>query len=136
MRWRHLFSKPSSTSPPVQPGLVSRPRLVEQLDEGLRLGHKLTLISAPAGYGKTTLVSGWVHQNDLRAAWVSLDEGDNDPSRFWAPGEQSVVDLWRGYQHRWPVEPGIRFRKQYLYWTVPRFQASACYRPVPGRAPG
>jgi hypothetical protein len=38
------------------------------------------------------------------------------------PGEQSVVDLWRGYQHRWPVEPSIRFRKQYLYWTLPRFQ--------------
>lgn len=47
------------------------------------------------------------------------------PPAHQAPGEQSVVDLWRGYQHRWPVEPGIRFRKQYLYWTLPRFQAAA-----------
>ena len=39
-----------------------------------------------------------------------------------SPGDQSVVDLWRGYQHRWPVEPSTRFRKQYLNWTLPRFQ--------------
>jgi hypothetical protein len=45
------------------------------------------------------------------------------PPVHQSPGEQSVVDLWRGYQHRWPVEPAIRFRKQYLYWTMPRFQA-------------
>jgi LuxR family transcriptional regulator, maltose regulon positive regulatory protein len=70
--------------PPVRPGLVSRTHLVERLEEGLRQGRKLTLISAPAGYGKTTLVSSWVWQHDLRAAWVSLDEGDNDPLRFWA----------------------------------------------------
>jgi hypothetical protein len=38
------------------------------------------------------------------------------------PGDQSLVDLWYGYQYRWPVEPSIRFRKQYLYWTLPRFQ--------------
>jgi len=39
-----------------------------------------------------------------------------------SPGDQSLVNLWRGYQHRWPVEPSIRFRKQYLNWTLPRFQ--------------
>ncbi|RPI47094.1 MAG: hypothetical protein EHM56_14980 [Chloroflexi bacterium] len=45
------------------------------------------------------------------------------------PGAQAVVDLWRGYQHRWPVEPGTRFRKQSLVWTLPRFQdADACDR--------
>jgi len=45
------------------------------------------------------------------------------------PSEQSLVNLWRGYQHRWPVEPGTRFRKQYLAWTLPRFQdADACDR--------
>jgi len=38
------------------------------------------------------------------------------------PGEQALSDLWYWYQHRWPVEPSIRFRKQYLYWTLPRFQ--------------
>jgi hypothetical protein len=45
------------------------------------------------------------------------------------PGEQPLVNLWRGYQHRWPVEPSTRFRKQYLAWTLPRFQdADACDR--------
>jgi LuxR family maltose regulon positive regulatory protein len=84
--------------PPVRPdpstglraSLVPRPRLVERLNQGLLrqsggFVRKLTLISAPAGFGKTTLVGAWIHQHDgLRAAWVSLDEGDNDPQRFWA----------------------------------------------------
>jgi LuxR family maltose regulon positive regulatory protein len=72
--------------PPVRPELVSRPHLVERLNEGFRRGCKLTLVSAPAGYGKTTLLSEWaLHCEPLmRVAWVSLDEGDNDPVRFWA----------------------------------------------------
>jgi LuxR family maltose regulon positive regulatory protein len=68
--------------PPVRPGLVSRPRLIERLRAGLN--HKLTLISAPAGFGKTTLLSEWVHLADHPVAWLSLDEGDNDPARFWS----------------------------------------------------
>jgi LuxR family maltose regulon positive regulatory protein len=82
--------------PSIRPGLVSRPHLIERLNEGVRLGRKLTLLSAPAGYGKTTLLSEWVHSlaevpTDrgapvplLRTAWVSLDKGDNDPARFWS----------------------------------------------------
>lgn len=66
--------------PPPRSGLVSRPRLIKRLNEGLR--HKLTLISAPAGFGKTTLVSDWLGQIDLPAAWLSLDESDNDLARF------------------------------------------------------
>jgi len=46
--------------PPPRPNLVPRPRLIERLDKGLGLEHKLTLISAPAGFGKTTLLSKWV----------------------------------------------------------------------------
>jgi LuxR family maltose regulon positive regulatory protein len=70
--------------PPVRPGLVSRPRLIERLDEGLHLGRKLTLISAPAGFGKTTLLSEWIASctRDTRIAWLSLDKGDNDLSQF------------------------------------------------------
>ena len=51
---------------------MERPRLVKRLDEGLNLGHRLTLISAPAGFGKTTLVSDWLRQTDLPVAWPSL----------------------------------------------------------------
>jgi LuxR family maltose regulon positive regulatory protein len=74
--------------PPVRPELVSRPRLIERLNAGLN--RKLTLISAPAGFGKTTLVSEWVqevgtqHAVPPQAAWLSLDEGDNDLVRFLA----------------------------------------------------
>ena len=68
--------------PPPRPEAVPRPRLVERLDEGLR--RKLTLISAPAGFGKTTLISEWVAGRQRPAAWLSLDERDDDPSRFLA----------------------------------------------------
>jgi len=90
--------------PPPRPGLVSRPLLVERLNAGLVSGCKLTLLSAPAGFGKTTLVSEWISlnaesrmQNDevnpaiyhsalknshFRAAWLSLDPSDSDPARF------------------------------------------------------
>jgi LuxR family maltose regulon positive regulatory protein len=84
--------------PPVREELVPRPRLMERLDAGL--ASKLTLISAPAGFGKTTLVSEWIHErgeirasipnrggvdtSPLRVAWLSLDERDNDPTRFLA----------------------------------------------------
>jgi LuxR family maltose regulon positive regulatory protein len=69
--------------PSPRPDLVSRPRLVEHLTEGLR--RKLTLVSAPPGFGKTTLVSTWLRQIDLPlpVAWLSLDERDNNPARFW-----------------------------------------------------
>ncbi len=60
--------------------LVLRIRLLEGLNEGLH--YKLTLISAPAGFGKTTLVSEWVAVCKRPVAWLSLDEGDNDPTRF------------------------------------------------------
>ena len=70
--------------PPRRPGTVPRSRLIEQLNEGLRSGHKLTLVSASAGFGKTTLVSEWITQSGLPIAWLSLDEGDNDPIRFIA----------------------------------------------------
>ena len=68
--------------PPPRPKIVPRPRLIERLNEGLSSGRKLTLISAPAGFGKTTLVSEWVAVCGRPVAWLSLDEGDNDPARF------------------------------------------------------
>ncbi len=68
--------------PAPRPDTVPRPRLIEQLNQGLSSGHKLTLVSASAGFGKTTLVSEWVAQSGLPVAWLSLDDGDNDPARF------------------------------------------------------
>jgi LuxR family maltose regulon positive regulatory protein len=64
--------------------LVSRQRLVERLNDALRSERPLLLISAPAGCGKTTLLGEWVQQSQRRVAWLSLDEGDNDPARFWS----------------------------------------------------
>jgi LuxR family maltose regulon positive regulatory protein len=66
--------------PPVRPSLVPRPRLIERLNEGLY--RKLTLVSAPAGFGKTTLISEWLGLLDRPSAWLSLDEGDSDPVQF------------------------------------------------------
>ena len=76
--------------PIARPELVSRPRLMERLSKGAH--RKLMLISAPAGFGKTTLVTEWLSnlrgelQEEIqlknRIAWLSLDEGDNDPVRF------------------------------------------------------
>jgi LuxR family maltose regulon positive regulatory protein len=69
--------------PPARPGLVPRQGLVHQVREGLN--YSLLLISAPAGFGKTTLLSEWarISQPEVRIAWLSLDEGDSDPVRFW-----------------------------------------------------
>ncbi len=90
--------------PQLRPPLVSRTRLLEKLDGGLE--RKLTLLSAPAGYGKTTLATQWLRHKDeggrmkdenatnslhpssfilhhFAVAWVALDAGDNDPVRFW-----------------------------------------------------
>jgi len=78
--------------PPVRPELVSRPRLIERLNAGLRrdpgFARKLTLISAPAGFGKTTLLSEWAHSRGRSeicpyVAWLSLDRDDDDPRSFW-----------------------------------------------------
>jgi LuxR family maltose regulon positive regulatory protein len=91
--------------PPVRFNLVPRPRLLDRLQAGL--AGKLTLIAAPAGFGKTTLVSAWLSQlrieneqlktfdqdtnaqfsilnSQFKVAWVALDKGDNDPMRFWS----------------------------------------------------
>jgi LuxR family maltose regulon positive regulatory protein len=77
-----LVSKITPSVP--RASLVSRPRLLEQMDAGLQ--DPLTLIAAPAGSGKTTLLGAWcatLRNRDVRVAWISLDAGDNDPSRFW-----------------------------------------------------
>ena len=66
--------------PPPRPQVVRRPRLIERLNAGVH--RKLTLISAPAGFGKTTLVSAWVAGCERPTAWLSLDADDSEPARF------------------------------------------------------
>jgi LuxR family maltose regulon positive regulatory protein len=68
--------------PKLRRGLVARPRLDERLRRGAE--SRLTLVSAPAGFGKTTLLAGWLgEREDLAAAWVSLDPADSEPASFW-----------------------------------------------------
>jgi LuxR family transcriptional regulator, maltose regulon positive regulatory protein len=63
--------------------MVDRPRLLKKLDDCLHPSCRLALIAAPAGFGKTTLLSAWVTSRMQPASWLTLDEGDNDPSRFF-----------------------------------------------------
>ena len=70
--------------PPPRPKVVLRPRLIERMNESLQHAAGITLISASAGFGKTTLASEWLADCKQPAAWLSLDDGDNDPVRFLA----------------------------------------------------
>ena len=74
-----LAAKLHVPGPP--PGFVARPRLTGRLDEGL--SRRLILVCAPAGSGKTALLAAWASGGRWPVAWLSLDEGDNDPARFW-----------------------------------------------------
>ena len=68
--------------PPPRSKIVARAALVKKLNDGLSAGRRLTLISAPAGFGKTTLISEWAASAGQPLAWLALDEGDGDPARF------------------------------------------------------
>jgi LuxR family transcriptional regulator, maltose regulon positive regulatory protein len=76
---KHLLSTKFYV-PSVRPNQIIRPRLDDLLNEGLE--KTLILVSAPAGYGKSTLVSRWLKETGIPSAWLSLDAGDNDPVRF------------------------------------------------------
>src|SRR5499425_3196688 len=88
-------------------GFVPRPRLLARLSQGI--GSGVTVVSTPAGFGKTTVLGDWARRSRRPAAWLSLDAGDNDPARFWRyvaaalgrarPGiDAPVVALLRGPQ--------------------------------------
>ncbi len=70
------------TIPPLRSRLVRRNRLIQKLNQGLEYG--LVLVSAPAGYGKSTLLSAWLSQVEIATTWLTLDINDNDPPRFLA----------------------------------------------------
>jgi len=77
-----LLLKTKLFIPQIRHSLVSRPRLISQINAGAQ--HALTLISAPPGFGKTTALAEWAARNPLPLAWVSLDAADNDPAQFLA----------------------------------------------------
>jgi LuxR family maltose regulon positive regulatory protein len=68
--------------PQARSRLVARPCLISRLSDGA--ARPLVLISAPAGFGKTTLLAEWIPQSESCVCWVSLDDGDNDPARSWS----------------------------------------------------
>ena len=68
-------------NPRPRPDFLARPRLLERLTEAT--ARELTVVCAPAGFGKTTLLGDWARSSERPVAWLSLDEGDNDPARFW-----------------------------------------------------
>jgi ATP/maltotriose-dependent transcriptional regulator MalT len=90
---RTKFHRPSLPS-----DLVERPRLINQLDRGL--DRPLTLVSAPAGYGKSILVSAWLNGCERPSAWLSLDESLNDPSGFLAYFVAAIQTVYPGALQR------------------------------------
>ncbi len=91
--WREALQRPAGVRPgdagalrqahsaALADALVERERLLSALDGAL--ATPLTLLSAPAGLGKTTLLSAWASRHQAQVAWLSLDELDNSPTRFW-----------------------------------------------------
>lgn len=69
-------------APPTRPEYIPRPRLFDYLDRGFQ--RKMTLLSAPAGFGKTSVLAGWIHQNHIPVGWLSIDEEENELRHFIA----------------------------------------------------
>ncbi|HEX9616257.1 MAG TPA: hypothetical protein VGA03_02505, partial [Anaerolineales bacterium] len=69
--------------PSIPPKRIGRPHLIQRLNEGLQAGRQITLVSAPAGFGKTTCISEWLNTVDFPVTWLSLDPSDDDPGQFF-----------------------------------------------------
>ena len=77
-----VATKVTAPRPPSR--YLRRARLIERLDESIAAGRGIVLVSAPAGAGKSTLVNGWLEGRSGAVGWLQIDEGDDDPSQFWA----------------------------------------------------
>jgi LuxR family maltose regulon positive regulatory protein len=98
--------------PRRRPRCLARPRLTTRLETGSR--RPLTLISAPPGYGKTTLVSEWAAEGERQVAWVALDTDDNDPAQFWAYVTAAIRQLHGGVgESAWALSSVGRGRFDY-----------------------
>ncbi|MDF2720837.1 MAG: hypothetical protein K0Q59_512 [Paenibacillus sp.] len=83
--------------PSIRSALVDRPLLIKKLNRGLQ--SKLTVLIAPAGFGKTTALSHWAKQCGMPVAWISLDRKDNDSFRFWNHVTESIGRLYQNFKH-------------------------------------
>src|SRR4029450_7698983 len=94
--------------PRPRPGFVLRPRLLERLQQGME--QLVVLVCTPAGFGKTSLLADWARRGRRPVAWLSLDEGDNDPARFWPTGGAWMPTdgrcLSRAPSRRWSAAAG------------------------------
>ncbi|QBD76666.1 hypothetical protein EPA93_11890 [Ktedonosporobacter rubrisoli] len=111
---------PKLQPPRLPSSLVARPRLLARLDSALE--RKLTLLVAPAGFGKTTIVNQWLHERQAcnwssSLAWVSLDRDENDLIRFW----RSIITACQAFQPRLGHETLARLREA----TQPPFVAKS-----------
>jgi LuxR family transcriptional regulator, maltose regulon positive regulatory protein len=84
--------------PRPRPGFLARPRLLERLTEGT--AGALTLVCAPAGFGKTSLLGDWARRSQRPVVWLSLDGGDSDPARFWRYVAAALDELRPGVGQR------------------------------------
>jgi LuxR family maltose regulon positive regulatory protein len=92
------------TVPPTSSTVISRQRLIERFDESLH--RKLTIVSAPAGSGKTTLISEWIstRRRKNRSAWISLGREENDPFRFWQYVVAAISPMSKKKHPAWTVD--------------------------------
>lgn len=114
--------------PPPRAQLVERRRLLDQLDSTLEESHRLTLLSAPAGFGKTTALSAWLAHlasgsTDIRVGWVSLDEDDNDLARLLVHATAALRQVGIDVD---PAPPGSS--TQTLLTEIVNVAARACDR--------
>lgn len=86
----YILLKTKTTLPVIKSGLIQRERLIASMNRSMQ--GRLTAVCAPAGYGKTTLLSQWIGQCDYAVAWFALDEFDNDTVRFWRYATQSLIE--------------------------------------------
>ena len=84
------------TAPRPPSRYLRRSRLIDALDASVDAGRGVVLVSAPAGSGKSTLVNGWLDSRDTGVGWLQVDEGDDDPSRFWAYVAAALADTAPG----------------------------------------
>src|SRR2546428_112478 len=84
--------------PQTRPDLLSRPRLLDRLEEGA--SHGLLLVSVPAGVGTSTLLAQWARSTKRKVAWLSLDPDDNDPARFWRYLVAAIEHVHPGLQQK------------------------------------